>query len=174
MTVVNKGSLTVGQCVPLALSAQVGMDSSINVVLPEVQAQVDGALDAQINLAANPPSLAGALEAALAVVAGLEAAIALGLPFVDMSVDANAALVLDLQARLGALNAQLSVAAGFGVTLGTPGVLFYTVSGFTGVVAGELATELAQIGGGVAECVGVVLLATSPAAQTALQATFGF
>lgn len=74
------GSLTLGQCVPTALSAQGALDASIGVSLPEIQAKITGMLALQASLTITPPSIVASLEAALDMLVELQASLALTMP----------------------------------------------------------------------------------------------
>jgi hypothetical protein len=169
MTWIGIGSFDLGSCVPMALTAQAGISASVNLVLPEIQAKLAGALEVQAFLALNPPSLTADLEAAVALVAQLEALITLGLPSAALDLSAMLALIAELQVSIGSLTAQLSFALSFGVLLGTPGVYLVRHSGPIGdVFPGGLPG-----GAGPSQPVeGIGIFATDAGAWTAIQAVF--
>lgn len=149
MTLVAKGSLTLGQCVPLALSASAEMAASVNQVLPEVSAKIAGLQALQASLVATPPSLSASLTAAENLVSALNVAISLGMPGVDFQLTAIAAQLAELNVTLGALNARLSLALQYQATLGSPGVFAYQYTGPVGSLGAEVQAELGGgIGGG--------------------------
>lgn len=174
--IVSLGSLSLGQCVPLAVTAEGAITASVNVSLPQIQAQIAGLLQAQINLSVNPPTLAASLSTALQIVTSLEAAIAVGLPSVDFQVTAVAALLAKLQVTLGSLTAQLGISANLGLILGSPGVAAYAYSGTVGDLGPAVTTATAgglPIGSGPGDACNAILLATeTPATWSAMQQLF--
>jgi hypothetical protein len=154
------GSYTLGECIPLAAGAQL----SLQAQLPALAAQVSGALAAQAAVTLQPPTLAADLQAALGLVAQLEAAIALGLPSVTLDLALMASIVADLQASLGALNAQL----GLFLCLGTPGVHLVTQTGTLGALGNEIGAAASAIGPSTTPTNAVALICTTPAAWAAV------
>lgn len=163
------GSLSPGQCVPMALLAQGRLSASIGLVLPELAARLEGMLAAQVNLTINPPTLAANLQAALALVAQLEASITLGLPSASIDLSVIVGLIAELQLSLGALQLDLQWALAFGLILGTPGIHLYAHEGAVGDV---LPGGLPGGDGPSQPAVGVLLLATDSGAIAALRAMF--
>lgn len=160
MTATLVGSFTLGECLPLALGAQVSLEAQ----LPELQAKVTGALEAQAAITLSPPTLSGNLEAALGLVAQLEAAIALGMPSAGIDLTVMAAIVADLQASLGALQAQLSLFS----CLGAPGVYLVSQSGTLGELGTDIGGVATAIGPGASACNAVALVCTTPEAWAAV------
>ena len=163
------GSLSPGQCVPMALLAQGKLSASIGLVLPELQARLEGMLAASVNLSIQPPTLAANLEIALALVAQLQAAIELGLPSASIDLTLIASLIAELQISLGALQLDLQWSLAFGLILGTPGIHLYAHEGAVGDV---LPGGLPGGTGPNQPAIGVLLLATDSGAIAALQAMF--
>ncbi len=170
MTVSYQGSITLGQAIPTAQTAQVTLASSLGAALPDVQARVTGLLALSVQ---PPPSLPALISGVQATLAALQALVADPLP----DVGATAAALADLQATLGQLQAGLSFAASMGGLLGTPGIHYYVFAGRADALGGEMSAELSSGlpgGGGPAESIGgVVLLARDGSALSALQAVFG-
>lgn len=123
------GGLSVGQIVPLALTAKANLDGALSVTLPEIQAKLDGALLAKVRLTASPPSLAASLSTAQSLVANLQAAIAAGLPNASLSITGLLAIIAELEATLGSMQARAAFSASFGVALGGAGVHLYRFEG---------------------------------------------
>jgi hypothetical protein len=171
------GSRSLGQCVPLALQAQLGIDASVGIVLPQITAQIEGAIELQANLTLNPPTLAANLQAALGLVAALEASIAIGAPSVSFQLAAVAELLAKLQADLGALNAQLAFSANLGLVLGVGGVLGYAYSGsadgISDAAQNAFSGGLPTGGDQGAEVHGAFFIASTPAAREAMALLFG-
>src|SRR5690606_12133709 len=118
LTVTHVGTMTLGSALPTAATAQLELDASIAVVLPEIQAKL-AALVA-VNLV--PPTLAASLDTALQIVANIEAAISLGAPPLDFQAAAVYELIATLQGQLVDLQASLAFSASLALTLGASGV----------------------------------------------------
>lgn len=170
MTATYLGGFTVGECLPIAVTAKGGLDAAVAVALPELQAKVAGALEAQAALTLSPPTLAGDLQAAVALVGQLQAAVALGLPSAGIDLVAMAAVVAELQATIGGLQAQLALSASLGVTLGGGGVHLITQDGTIGTLGSDVAGAASAIGSSLSPCKAVVLLATTDAAWAGISA----
>lgn len=138
MTFELLGFKTLGQVVPIALSATAGIDVAVGISLPEVQAKITGIIEMQAQLTLNPPSLATSLTALLSLVTQLEAAIALGLPSASLDLSAVAVALAELNVTLGQLTAQLSLAADINAILGSPGVALYRYTGSLEPLASQL------------------------------------
>jgi hypothetical protein len=178
MTVEYGGSLTLGQCIPMALAAQAQLDVAIGVSLPSLQAKLAGALAAQLNLTTNPPTLAANLSAALALVASIQASIVAGLPSVDFQLTALAAIIADIELQIGSLTASASFSLNFLALLGSPGVRYYLYEGRADQLGSGMTAELSAGlpgGAGPSETIaGVILTAndggTIEALRTVLRA----
>lgn len=170
MTATYVGSLTVGECIPVAVSARAkldgavalagslraALDAALAIELPSLQARLEGLLALQASLNVTPPSLGASLEAAIKLVGALEASLELGLPGVDFQLAAVAALIAQLQVDLGSLQAHASLSAAAEleieafldfsaqllVQLGQPGVHLYTVTGDASDAGPDLAAVL--------------------------------
>lgn len=129
MSATYHGSKTIGGCFPTSASAQVALDAAIAVSLPAITAKITGALEAQAALIATPPTLTGNLAIAQNLVLGLQAAIAVGAPSLDVRLSALASLLAELQAQAATLQAQAAFSAAFALTLGGAGVHLYSYEG---------------------------------------------
>ncbi len=168
------GELTIGGCVPTAVSAVAIADASLAVVLPQVEAQVVGLVELQANLIISPPSIEASIALALQLVASLQAAATL--PGAALNLEAVAVALAELEATLGGLQAQLSAIAAINVTLGTPGVWAYAHTGTPNSFGPDAAAE---IGGGLPDSLdpdlptyAVVFIASDAGAISAMQAAF--
>jgi len=123
------GSLTLGQCVPIAVRASASIAASVAFVLPSLSAKLAGLLALQASLTLTPPSLTGNLQAALNLVSSLQASIGLGLPGVDFQLAAVAAALAEVQAQLAAIGVQATFQAELDVILGTPGLHAWAYTG---------------------------------------------
>ena len=146
------GSLTVGACVPIAVTANAAL-------LPQLQAQVDGLIAAAAQLSVTMPGI----EATLAAVAALQAAVqaAFALPSATLTLEAIAAIQAQLEASLAAILA-------INASLGVPGVYAYTYTGS----AGDIIPGGIPDGGTTAHVNGIILLASDAGAWTAMKACF--
>lgn len=153
----------------MALQAQLGLDASIGIVLPELTARLEGAIAAQAAITLQPPTLAANLSAALGLVAQLEAAITMGLPGVGIDLSVMASIIAEIQLSLGQLQAQLAFSASLGLTLGASGIYAYKWMGPAGEAVPSGLPGLPADG----ESFGVFLVTGSSGSWTALQAMFG-
>jgi len=169
------GSLTLGQCVPLAARASASIAASVAFVLPSLTAKLEGLLALQASLTLTPPSLAANLQAAIDLVAALEASVALGLPGVDFQLAAVAAVIAQVQADLGAIGVEASFQVELDIILGTPGVHAYFYTGRADQLGPELANATTGgFPGGRAsdECVAWVFAASDGGAIAAARQVF--
>ena len=166
MTMSYMGSLTLGQAIPMAATAALELDTSIGLVLPDVQARVTGLLALSI---APAPSLQALIDSATAMLAALNALLVAPLP----DADATAAALLELQTTLGALTASLGFSASLGSLLGTAGVHYYVYAGAANELSGQLGSLLSGGlpggAGGSEHIAGAILLANDGGAISALQ-----
>jgi len=165
------GSLTLGGCLPTALTAAAELDATATIALPELSGKLAGLLNVQAALTIQPPTLNASLSAALKIVAELQASISLGLPGATLQLSALAAIIAEIEASLGSIQAAIALAAALSLQLGTAGVHAYS---FTGR-ADELGPAVRSItigglpGGAPSDFAGAVLFAaTAPAARVAL------
>jgi hypothetical protein len=164
------GSKTLGQCLPLALSAQANIAGAVGIGLPEISGKIAGLLNVQAALTVAPPSLAGTITAVAQVALQLQAAI--NGPTVTLQIGAIAALLVELNIQLGQLNAFLA----FDMQLGTAGIHMYSYTGPASALGPDIQ---AVIGAGPPgslpdQTTGAVLFAaTAPGARVALGAFVG-
>ncbi len=150
------GQMTMGSCLPSSVAAVAAIDASVGVSLPEAQAKLAGALAAAAQVTVTPVQVAALLEAAAAV----------ALPGVAISIDAFASVIAELQATIGALQAQLAVGAALSVQLGTSGIWLYHVQGDpVDIIPGGIP----GVSGSVE---GVILLGADAGAIDAIRAVF--
>lgn len=133
MAVTYLGGLTVGECVPAAVTMQAQL-------LADLQAQLAAqvSLVAQLNLNPGSFTIAGSLEFAVGLVASIQAQIALGieLPSIQVQLDAAFALIATLQVSIDALLA-------LQVAFGTAGVHAFAVDGAVNSIGGQLTSAFA-------------------------------
>lgn len=152
------GSSTVGSFLPTTLEATA-------IALGEVQAQVAGQLNVQAALTIGPPSYQATLDAAAALVASLQVT---G-PTATLQVSAIGDILLELQASLALL---LALSA----TLGASGVHGWLYEGRADGAGPGISGAIGAAPPGAQpsdESLAITLMATTPAAATALRAVFG-
>lgn len=163
------GSYTLGECLPIAVSAKGALDASLGIQLPELNAKIAGMLAAQAALTLSPPTLAASLSAALDLVANLQESIALGLPSASINLAVVAGIVAELNASLGALNAQVALSAGFAATFGVGGVRLIRADGPIETIGADLAGVLPSLGAPGADAHALVLAAVDSDAWAAIE-----
>jgi len=167
MTVTYAGSITLGQAVPAALSAQVAIGDSVGVAMPDIQARISGLLTLSLQ---PPPSLPSLIAGVQATLAALQQMLTVPLP----DAGATAAALADLQAQAAQLSASLAFATSLGSLLASPGVHYYLYAGRAGDVGAEFGAALSgglPGGGGANEQIaGSVLLANDSGTIDALRA----
>lgn len=167
------GSLSVGQLCPLLLASQAQLTANVNVLLPQIQAQITGLLALQANLVATPPNIASMLAQAEALVAAILAAIAQGIPPVSLQITAVAAALAQLNVTLGQLTASLTFAAGF--PLGATGIAAYAYTGTVGAMGSAITAAMSSgLPGGMPtdNCNAIVLATENPATWASMQVVF--
>jgi|WetSurMetagenome_2_1015567.scaffolds.fasta_scaffold67380_2 hypothetical protein len=167
------GSVSLGQCVPTALTAWAQLTAALNLALPQLQAKLAGLLRVQAALSIRIPSLDALIKAVTNVVVQLQALLAAPLPSVGLSLEATAALVAQITVDLGNITAQLGFAAQLALVLGTPGIEAYIFDGTAGEFPAAVTPEFAsglRIGGGPnLPIYAVLLVATDGGAKAAMQ-----
>ncbi len=170
MSVVYVGSLTLGGCLPGALSATAAGDAAIALSLPQLQARIDALIETAASLTVSPPTFGATVIAVAQLAAGLE--LAGELPSISLQLTALATLIAALEAEAASLSAQASILVGLNLLLGTAGVHMYTGVGRAGDFAGGLGALTSGSGfggsGAGAASGAIVLAATSSAARIAL------
>lgn len=163
------GTYSVGECLPIAVEAQAGIDAAVAVELPSLEAKLAGALTAQAGIILNPPTLATQLDAALALVAQLEAAIAVGVPGGVVDFAAMASIIAELQASIGTLQAQAALSASIGLTLGAGAVALIVSDGTLSNVGADIQSAASAVGDPDLHANAVVLLSVDAVTWAALQ-----
>jgi len=165
MTLTYAGSLTLGQAVPMALSAQLALGDAVGLALPDIQARISGLLALSVQ---PPPSLADLIAGVTATLAALNQLLAAPLP----DAGATTAALVDLQAQAAQLAGGLAFSLGLGQLLGAAGVHYYLFAGQAGQLGAELGALLVgglPGGAGPNEMIaGSVLLANDGATIDAL------
>jgi hypothetical protein len=126
------GKLGIDDAVPILALARTRIRAVVDLVLPDIQGRLAGALRLQATI--RPPSIGVSLALALKLVAALQIAIA------PPSVNFAALACLQLIARLRGIVATLNAALGWGALPGTVHVFWYEgrVADMAAAVAAEL------------------------------------
>jgi hypothetical protein len=126
------GKLGIDDAVPILAIARTRIAAVVNLVLPDIQGRLDGALRLQVNI--RPPSIVNTIRIVTALLAALQVAI------VPPSVDFATLACLQLVARLQGVVASLQAALGWGALPGTVHVFWYEgrVADMAAAVAAEL------------------------------------
>jgi len=111
------GRLGIEDAIPILALARARIAAVVNLVLPDIQGRLDGAL--RLSVSIRPPSIGASLALALKLVAALQIAIA------PPSVNFAALACLQLAVRLQGLVATLQAALGWGALPGTVHVFVY-------------------------------------------------
>jgi hypothetical protein len=155
------GSMTVGSAMPMVAMAQANLSASLGSQIASLEAQISG------TLVVTPPTLAASLDAAMQLVAGIEAMISAGLILPSVTIVAD--VLVRLNASLGLLQASLAFSVELGNLLASAGVYAWTYEGAVGgLVPGGIPGE-----GSTQPVWGIVLAAGAGAAQTSLKTMFG-
>ncbi len=153
------GSATVGAWVP-------SLDATIVATLPDLQAQLAGAIALAAQLTVSPPTIAASLTFATDMVAAINAQITAGIVFPSLSAQLSA-----ISSLVATITATVNLLLAFEAALGTAGVHGYAFSGQASALGPELtvATSGGFPGGGPTDNANALVLATtSPAAWAAL------
>lgn len=153
MTARYLGSYSIGVAIPQIQILQLQL-------LLDLQTQLEAAIKASVSITLTPPTLTASLEAALALVASLKAAIALGLPDVSISAD----FMIDI---IAALKLQVDLLLELGETLGVAGLLMFNYEGQSSRLGAELGAEVTRVVGDQ-PTQGLLLVATAPEVFVAL------
>lgn len=168
--ITDLGSFTIGVAVPAAATANAGLLVVGNIAAPNVSAQIAALATFTPSVTIPFPDL---LALAQSIIANIQAAIAAIPPIPVISLSAQVALAASitatLNAQLAAISAQLSLQATIAALLATGGVRILVFDGANDVFGSELATAL---GAGTTHTNAIVLLTTSGATWTAMQASF--
>lgn len=168
MPFTSLGEATLGNVVPIALSATAAATASLNLQLPEINAKLAALLQLQARVAITPPSIAGSIDVLVGLVANLNLALSLGLPSISVDLSAVAAVIAQLSASLGSLNAQLGLVLGIEATLGGASVHLLR---YEGTVDGLAPSGIPGLSGSQ-EVNAIVVVGASSASWAAMQQVF--
>lgn len=170
MSTLLVGNVSVGVAIPTLLA-------KLQAELADLQAQLTVQLSFVASLQAQlTVDLSATISASLAFSADAAASLSLG-GSAALAAGINASLSVSL-GLVASLNARISVLIELIAQLTAPGVLLYAYQGSLGGFQADAGAFISSGGANTAgiplstSSVGVLLLATSPAATAALQATF--
>lgn len=146
--------------------------AALQIQLPKIQAQIAGLIALQAQLSIQLPTIGASLQAALGIVASIEAAIAIGMPGASFQLLAVVELLAQLQIELGSITAALAIS----VSLGAAGVHLYAYTGEASQLGSAFQGELSGgfPGGQPDDLTYAVMLATTlPDTKIAIEAVFG-
>lgn len=171
MTAVFVGGLSIGGAIPMLALTNVNLSASVAVSLPDLNARLVGLLNVSAALTISPPDLTATINAAIATVVSLQAAIS-G-PTVTLQISAIASVTAQLQLEVGALEAFVDFSVNLDGLLSSS-VAAYTYSGIVSQAGPEIEAVLAANPPGAAsnQSFGVLLIGTTPAAIAALGEIF--
>lgn len=165
MTVHRLGELSISQVVPLLTTFEASLQAALAAALPDLQARLAGLGQILAALTVAPPELSATIDAALATVASLQAAVS-G-PTVTLEVAAIVALIAELEGQLATLDA----AAALSIPSATLSAYVYT--GPTAQLGAEVQSELnASLPGAPAETFALILATTSAPAWASASTVF--
>lgn len=168
MTATYLGSLTVGGTMPGAAAVGVAGAASINLVMPDLLAQIESLT----SWSPTPISLDVQLQTLANMTAGINAQIALGVPPPSIlgQIEAINALIASLQLQVAELDAQLAIITSFQAALEAAGVHLVAYDGPAGSFGVEVQGELNTAPGLAPSdaCNAIAFLTTSPATWAAL------
>lgn len=154
MSVQVLGELSLSDAVPLLATFNASLQVAIGAALPDLQAKLAGLANVLAAITVSPPDLTGTITAAIATVANLQAAIS-G-PTVTLEAAAIAALIVELTATLGTLTA----AAALSIPSGALSAYVYT--GPTAQLGAEVQAAVdATLPGAGGQTYALVLVTTS-------------
>lgn len=173
MTLFVLGEVPVGAVNPAAVGLSAALTSSVGPALANVNAQIVGLTEAQLQLTLNPPSLATLLTQAQALVAAVQAAVLQGLPSIDVQLAAVAASLVTLQAQAAALQAGLDAAASLPLGATLAAAVYAGPAERMGVEVGAFFGSGVQGSGSAGSVVVLCLGAASADSVAALRTVFG-
>jgi len=163
VTVEYLGSLTMGECVPMGVLAQVKLTASLQLKLGELQAKLAALLALQVQLQVQLPSITAALD----IVASLQ----ISPPSLNLQISAVLALIAEIQVELASIQADLAFSAQLGLLFGSPGIHFYLYEGPSESFGPEMGSQVqTQLAG--QRLAGVTMLASDAGGVAALRTLF--
>lgn len=164
MTITKIGELTLAQVVPLLATFSDALTFAQGIAVGELEAKLAGLGNVLAAITVAPPALGATIEAAIGTVASLQAAV--GGPTVTLQATAIAALIADLNASLATLTASVSIPSAT--------VSAYVYDGPSANIGAELQAAMSSLpGSGPGDHANALILATtSSAAWTTMGRVF--
>lgn len=163
MSLTYDGEISVGAILP---SVQLQIAADVTAATAELAA----ANAALVNIGLHPPTLAASIANVTTLLAQLNAAVGLGLPDITVGITAN------FTALIASLNATLAILTALQANMSAGGVFAYRYSGAGNALGAALTAELAATfrdsTPSSGPCNAFLLLTTTPATWTAMQAFF--
>jgi hypothetical protein len=167
VTATYLGSLTIGGTMPGAAAVGVAGAAGINLVLPDLLAEIE----ALLAWAPTPITYAAQLSTLEAMITGIKASITAGVqpPSILGQIANVAALVASLQDQVASLEAQLAIIVSFQSALTAAGVHLVAYAGPVSSFGAEVQGRLLAAGIPPADaCNAIAFLTTVPATWAAL------
>lgn len=159
------GELSLSAAVPLLAAFNASLQVTIGVALPDLEAKLAGLGNILAAITVAPPELAATIDAAIATVASLQAAIS-G-PTVTLEAAAIVALIAELNVSLGAITAAA------GLEIPSANLSAYVYEGPTSQLGAELQTAInATLPGAPGQTFALIFVTTSAAAWASAGAVF--
>jgi hypothetical protein len=157
------GELSLLDVVPLLAELQAALAGAQAFAVPELQAKLAGLANVLAAITIAPPALGATITAALSTVASLQASI--GGPTVTLQATAIASLIATLELQLAALTLTISVP--------NPSVSAYVYEGESGSIGVELQGAVnADLPGAPGAMTALILATTSPSAWDSMGVVF--
>ena len=159
------GEISLSAAVPLLAEFSAALSVSGAIALPDLEAKIAGLGNVLAAITIAPPDLTGTITAALATIASLQAAI--GGPTVTLQAAAIVALLVDLNASLATLT------AGLALSIPSAVISAYVYSGPSGSIGVELQSEInGSLPGAGGHCDALILATADSAAWAAAGLVF--
>lgn len=163
MTVVRIGELSLSAAVPMLASMASLLSTSQGIAIPQLNAQLAGLANVLAAINVAPPALGATITAALATVASLQAAIS-G-PTITLQATAIAVLIAELNASLALLTVS--------ITIPDAVVSAYVYTGPSSQIGAEVQSEiLASLPGAPGQTYALILATTSSTAWASMGTVF--
>lgn len=159
------GELTFEQQIPLLAAFKSGLDVSVGVSIPDIEAKLAGLNQVLLSITVAPPDLSGTIDAALQTVTQLQAAI--GGPSVTLEAEAIATAIAELEAQLDL------IMSASGLTIPSGALSVYVYDGSSSTIGAELQSAVnASLPGAPGHANALILVTTSPADWSAASEVF--
>lgn len=163
MTILRLGELSLSAVVPMLADMAALLSTAQGIAVPQLNAQLEGLGNILGAITVAPPALGATIEAALATVASLQAAVS-G-PTVTLEAAAIASLIAELNVSLGLLTVS--------ITIPDAVVSAYVYEGSSSQIGAELQSEISgSLPGAPGQTYALILATTVRTAWTAMGQVF--